>query len=70
MAKTKKTTKKSIDWSDKEHIEILIQQCKFMWNEDYVALLANLIGLKPGAFKLTMAWKLNVNPFAKSLNLY
>lgn len=48
MVKSKELTKKPTDWSDKEHVKMLIQQRKFMWNEDYVALLAKLIGLKAG----------------------
>ena len=43
-----KTTEKPADWSDKEHIRVLIEGRKFMWNEDYVVLLAKLIGLVPG----------------------
>ena len=43
-----KTTEKPADWSDEEHAEMLIEHRKFMWNKDYVALLAELIGLKPG----------------------
>jgi len=48
MARGKKPTEKRVDWGDKEHVEKLIEQRKYMWNEDYVALLAKLIGLRPG----------------------
>lgn len=48
MARSKKSTKKRVDWSDKEHVKALIEQRKFLWDEDYVALLARRIGIKPG----------------------
>jgi len=48
MARSKKSTKKQVDWSDKEHVEALIEQRKFLWDEDYVELLARRIGIKPG----------------------
>ena len=48
MARNRKSTKKRVDWSDKEHVEALIEQRKFLWDEDYVELLARRIGIKPG----------------------
>ena len=48
MARSKKSTKKRVDWSDKEHVEALIEQRKFLWDEDYVELLARRIGIKSG----------------------
>lgn len=48
MAKKKKPKIKRTDWSDEEHVQMLIDQRKYMWNKDYVELLAKLIGLKPG----------------------
>ena len=48
MPKTKKITLKSIDWGEKQYIKALTEERKFMWNKDYVALLAKLIGFKPG----------------------
>lgn len=39
---------KPIKWSDRQHIRTLVEQRKFLWNDDYVELLARLIGLKPG----------------------
>jgi ubiquinone/menaquinone biosynthesis C-methylase UbiE len=49
MAKCKERSEEAVDWGDEEHLETLIEQRKFMWNKDYVALLAKLIGLKPGS---------------------
>ncbi|MDD5529442.1 MAG: methyltransferase domain-containing protein [bacterium] len=43
-----KKTEKPINWSDREHVRTLVEQRKFLWNEDYIDLLAKLIGLKPG----------------------
>jgi len=48
MTKKNKRTEERTDWSDREYLEKLIEQRRFMWNEDYVALLANLIGLDSG----------------------
>lgn len=46
MSASKKSTKKRVDWSDKEHVEALIEQRKFLWDEDYVELLARRMGIK------------------------
>lgn len=48
MVKKKRSNKKNTDWSDKKHVKALIEQRKFMWSEEYVELLAGLIGLKSG----------------------
>ena len=39
---------KEIDWSDDRWKEMLVNQRKFMWREDTLAMLATWLGIKPG----------------------
>jgi SAM-dependent methyltransferase len=49
MSGRKTSSPEKTDWSDDEHLKMLINQRRFMRNADHVALLGKLIGLGPGS---------------------
>ncbi len=43
-----KTLKRKIEWSDKYYRDMLVQQRRFLWPDDYVQILAKWLGIRQG----------------------